>query len=85
MQLACGLSLSSSAIEVRAVGTAAMITLTFDDANFYRVRAENNEAMVSPMDVAGLLQVRVRPAMGAAERRGADSSSSCAPCLSTAS
>ena len=57
MQLACGLSLLlEGAIEVRAVGAAAMITLTFDDANFYRVRAENNEAMVSPMDVAGLLQ-----------------------------
>ena len=49
LQLACGLSLLfEGAIEVRAVGAAAMITLTFDDANFYRVRAENNEAMVSP-------------------------------------
>ena len=54
-----------------------------DDANFGHVRAENNEAMVSPMDVAGPAGARVGPAPGAAERRGAWPPS-CAPCLSTA-
>ena len=60
---------SSRARSRRAVGAAAMITPTFDDANFYRVRAEITRRW-SARWTSRACRVRVGPALGAAERRG---------------